>query len=57
LLQDDSPAQLCRIVDLYRDLLQGKISGREVWRVLKAVNRVGVTRGTMEHGRNPLAIL
>lgn len=57
LLADDSPEQLCRSVDLYRDLLAGKVSGREVWTKLRAVNRVGVTRGTLEHRRDPLAIL
>ncbi len=57
LLADDPPEQLCRCVDLYRDLLAGKVSGHEVWTKLKAVNRVGVTRGTLEHRRDPLAIL
>ena len=33
------------------------MSGGEVWRGLKAANRVGVTRGTLEERRNPLAIL
>jgi putative protease len=32
-------------------------SGRDVWTDLKAMNRVGVTRGTLEEKRNPLAIL
>jgi putative protease len=32
----------------YRDLLAGRTTGREVWRSLKAANRVGVTRGTLE---------
>ena len=57
LLADGSPVRLCRCVDLYRDLLAGEVSGREVWTKLKAVNRVGVTRGTLEHRRDPLAIL
>ncbi len=57
LLADDPPQQLRRCVDLYGDLLAGKISGRDVWTALKAVNRVGVTRGTLEHRRDPLAIL
>ncbi|MHB8897336.1 MAG: U32 family peptidase, partial [Thermoguttaceae bacterium] len=57
LLQDDRPEELQRCVDLYRDLLAGKVSGREVWTALRAVNRVGVTRGTLEHRRDPLAIL
>lgn len=57
LLADTSAEELCRCVDLYRDLLAGRVSGGEVWTKLKAVNRVGVTRGTLEHRRDPLAIL
>lgn len=57
LLADDPPERLCRCVDLYQDLLAGKVSGHEVWTALQAVNRVGVTRGTLEHRRDPLAIL
>ncbi|NLS92032.1 MAG: U32 family peptidase [Planctomycetaceae bacterium] len=57
LLADDRPEWLRRCVDLYRDLLAGKVSGQQVWTALKAVNRVGVTRGTLEHRRDPLAIL
>ncbi len=56
-LHDEPPAQLCRCVDLYRDLIEGRVSGREVWTTLQAVNRAGVTRGTLEHRRDPLAIL
>jgi putative protease len=33
------------------------VTGREVWGRLKAANRVGVTRGTLEERRDPLAIL
>ena len=57
LLQDAPPAETKRLIRLYRDLLAGKVEGREVWRALKAESRVGVTRGTLEHPRNPLAIL
>jgi len=41
-------AEIGRVVRAYRDLLAGRTTGREVWRSLKAVNRVGVTRGTLE---------
>ena len=41
----------------YRDLLAGRVTGKEVWTALKALNRVGVTRGTLEERRNPLAIV
>jgi putative protease len=57
LLHDDPPHQLRQCVRLFRDLLAGKVSGREVWTALRAVNRVGVTRGTLEHRRDPFAIL
>ncbi|HUQ70458.1 MAG TPA: DUF3656 domain-containing protein [Planctomycetaceae bacterium] len=56
-LLDESPDDLRRIVTVYRDLLAGRIAGEKVWRTLKAANRVGVTRGTLEERRNPLAIL
>jgi putative protease len=56
-LLDDSPKDVRRLLRLYRDLLAGRISGKEVWTNLKAANRVGVTRGTLEERRNPLAIV
>ncbi|MEX2092208.1 MAG: DUF3656 domain-containing protein [Pirellulales bacterium] len=45
------------LIRLYRELLAGRVSGKEVWQQLKAANRVGVTRGTLEERRDPLAIL
>jgi putative protease len=45
------------IIDLYRQLLAGEVTGKEVWSRLQASNRVGVTRGTLEERRNPLAII
>jgi putative protease len=56
-LMDESPDEVRRIIGLYRDLLSGRIAGKEVWRQLQAANRVGVTRGTLEERRDPLAIL
>ncbi len=44
-------------VQIYQRLLRGELSAKEVWQQLKASNRVGVTRGTLESKRNPLAIL
>ncbi|MCH2124145.1 MAG: DUF3656 domain-containing protein [Pirellulaceae bacterium] len=49
--------QLPQVLSLYRDLLADRVSGQEVWTALQASNRVGVTRGTLEESRNPLAIL
>ncbi|HYO24674.1 MAG TPA: U32 family peptidase [Lacipirellulaceae bacterium] len=57
LLQDAPPAETRRLIALYRDLLAGRVNGGEVWRRLRADSRVGVTRGTLECARNPLAIL
>jgi putative protease len=57
LLSDPAPHELDALLSLYRDLLAGRITGKEVWTRLKAANRVGVTRGTLEERRNPLAIL
>lgn len=56
-LLEEKPGEVRETVRLYRDLLADRLSGKEVWRRLKAVNRVGVTRGTLEEQRNPLAIL
>lgn len=56
LLADDH-AEIRTLVQLYRDLLAGRISASRVWQRLKASNRVGVTRGTLEERRDPLAIL
>ncbi|MCR9296085.1 MAG: U32 family peptidase [bacterium] len=57
LLRDAADADVKRLVHLYRDLLSGRTTGAEVWKALKADNRIGVTRGTLEQARNPLAIL
>jgi putative protease len=56
-LLDESPDAIRMILDLYRDLFSGTAAGRDVWKKLNAANRVGVTRGTLEERRNPLAIL
>ncbi len=57
LLRDASHPEIAEVLSLYRDLLAGTLEGTEVWKRLKATNRLGVTRGTLEHPRNPLAIL
>ena len=56
-LLDEAPAEIERIVKLYGELLAGRVTGREVWSRLRALNRVGVTRGTLEERRDPLALL
>ncbi|QDV23736.1 U32 family peptidase [Aureliella helgolandensis] len=54
----DAPQEFTQeLIQLYRDLVLGRVEGAEVWRKLNADNRIGVTRGTLEQPRNPLAIL
>lgn len=56
-LLDSSPDEVSSIINLYRSLLAEEISPKQVWSKLKASNRVGVTRGTLEERRDPMAIL
>ncbi|MFO0868387.1 MAG: DUF3656 domain-containing protein [Pirellulales bacterium] len=53
----DTPAEIAHTLQLYRELLAGRVTGRQVWSELRAANRVGVTRGTLEERRDPLALL
>jgi putative protease len=56
-LLDDRGDELRTLLTTYRQLLDGEARGTDVWRKLRASNRVGVTRGTLEERRNPLAII
>jgi putative protease len=56
-LLTDQGADLQCMIQLYGELLAGQATGQQVWQRLRAANRVGVTRGTLEERRNPLAIL
>jgi U32 family peptidase len=56
-LLDEQATEIREIITVYRDLLAGRITGRDVWMQLKALNRVGITRGTLEEKKNPLAIV
>ena len=56
-LLDETSVEIGRVITAYRELLAGRTTGRDVWTALKAANRVGVTRGTLEEKRNPLAII
>jgi putative protease len=47
-LLDEPVEAVDGIVRAYRDLLAGRCTGRDVWTRLRAVNRIGVTRGTLE---------
>jgi putative protease len=57
LLMDQPESVTRRTIELYQQLLAGRRSGKEVWTQLQAANRLGVTRGTLEEKRDPLAIL
>jgi putative protease len=56
-LLDDRGLPLNELIALYQRLLSGSVTGKDVWSRLKATNRVGVTRGTLEERRHPLAIV
>jgi len=57
LLTDQPLEEWRQLLQLYQALLEGRATGRDVWSQLRAANRVGVTRGTLEERRNPLAII
>lgn len=44
---NEAPAEVAQTLDRYRRLLAGEISGAELWRELKLVHQLGVTRGQM----------
>jgi putative protease len=43
----ETPEQTAATIAKYRQLLRGEISGTQLWRDLKVMNQLGVTRGTM----------
>jgi len=45
---NDSPEQVTQTIGMYRRLLRGEVDGGHLWRELKLINRLGVTRGQME---------
>jgi len=45
---NESPIEVEKTLRSYQALLEGKITGTEVWKELKALNQLGVTRGQME---------
>ena len=44
---DESPNQVAQTIAKYRQLLGGEITGAQLWRELKVVNQLGVTRGQL----------
>ena len=45
---NEEPDEVTRTLVKYRQLLRGEISGAELWRELKLLHQLGVTRGQME---------
>jgi putative protease len=43
----ESPAEVARTLTSYRRLLAGEITGTDLWRELKLINQLGVTRGQL----------
>ncbi len=43
----ETPAQVQQILAAYQQLLRGEISGSQLWRELKLLNQLGVTRGQL----------
>ena len=46
---DESPAQVSQTIHSYQRLLRGEITGAQLWRSLRLQNRLGVTRGPLDH--------
>jgi len=44
----ESAVELRQTLDAYRQLLEGRMSGRELWQDLKLHHRLGVTRGPLD---------
>ncbi len=44
---NETPEQVLQTIGHYRRLLAGEISGQQLWRDLKLMNQLGVTRGQM----------
>jgi putative protease len=47
---NEGAAEVSRTLQRYQQLIRGEISGSELWRELKLLNQLGVTRGQMETG-------
>ncbi|WP_336787338.1 U32 family peptidase [Paenibacillus sp. MMO-177] len=44
---EETADKVREVLGLYRDALDGRISGTKVWKTLKATNQLGVTRGQL----------
>ncbi|MEO0968790.1 MAG: U32 family peptidase [Cyanobacteria bacterium J06639_18] len=46
---NETPEQTIQTIHLYQELLQGEITGSQLWRELRLQSQLGVTRGTVVH--------
>ena len=44
---NESPPQVVQVISQYQKLLQGEITGSQLWRELNLQSQLGVTRGSM----------
>jgi len=44
----ETPAEVAPLLDRYAAVVGGADDGRQVWRQLRALNQLGVTRGTLQ---------
>jgi putative protease len=44
----ETPAEVTVLLDRYAAVIGGADDGRQVWRQLRALNQLGVTRGTLQ---------
>jgi putative protease len=44
----ESAAQVSTLLDRYARVIAGRDDGRAAWRELRALNQLGVTRGTLQ---------
>jgi putative protease len=47
-LTRESPKQIGLLIDKYRQVISGQLTGQKVWWELQAMNQLGVTRGTLQ---------
>ncbi len=47
---NESPEDVRKTIKAYQALMRGEISGAELWRELKLLNQLGVTRGQLDGG-------
>ena len=44
----ETPEETAALVEQYRRVIDGTDDGKQTWKQLKAVNQLGVTRGTLQ---------